>query len=222
MASVKYRYVPTQQTMVRRLVRAYSAASHDQRAAGLDWYPRFRVLAGKMAARHGVTERQAAGVLAIVSPRVTVAASFVLADSVLREWTAGTRRIGECRGLNERVRAAWAWLDGDRSPLALDDGGRVTRARKVRSFYANIVGDVDAVTVDVWAARAAGWRGGDAFPAGGAYVAIADAYRVAARRVGVSPREFQAVVWCVTRSDIDAGAELAAIAGWFDTGDTVR
>ena len=212
----RYAHVPTQRTMVRRLTSIYFDASHDVRAAGMGWYPRFNVLAGKLAARHGVTAGQAAGVLAIVSPRVTVGASFVLADSVLREWVGGTRRIGECRGLNERVRAAWSWLDGDTRPLALDDGGTLTRARKVRSFYANIVGDADAVTVDVWAARAAGWRGGDAFPSGGAYVAIAEAYRTAARRCGVSPRELQAVAWCAVRSDVDAALELAALGRWLD------
>jgi hypothetical protein len=219
MAGLKY--VPTRQTMVRRLTRAYFAASHGQRVAGLEWYVRFGGVAGALAARHGVSFDDAAGVLAIVSPRVTVAASVMLADTVLREHAAGTRRFDVCKGLNANVVKAWRWLDGDRSVLALDVDG-LTRARKVRSFYANITGDVDAVTVDVWAARAAGWRGGDRFPVGGAYVAIADAYRAAARRCGVSPRELQAVVWCVTRSDVDAGAELAAIAGWFDTGATGR
>jgi hypothetical protein len=212
----RYAHVPTQRTMARRLTSIYFGASHDVRAAGMAWYPRFNVLAGKLAARHGVTAGQAAGVLAIVSPRVTVGASFVLADSVLAEWRAGTRRIGECRGLKGRVGAAWLWLDGDASQLVLDGGGTATRARKVRSFYANIVGDVDAVTVDVWAARAAGWRGGDQFPNGGAYMAIADAYRAAARRCGVSPRDLQAVVWCAVRSDVDAALELAALGRWLD------
>lgn len=216
-----FKYVPTRRTMVGRLVKAYSSASHDQRAAGLAWYGRFGDVARSLAVRHGVSFDDAAGVLAIVSPRVTVAASVMLADTVLREHASGRRRLGVCKGLNANVLAAWRWLDGDRSGLALDVGG-LTRARKVRSFYANITGDVGAVTVDVWAARAAGWRGGDRFPQGGAYVAIADAYRAAARRCGVSPRELQAVVWCVTRSDVDAGRELAAIAGWLDTDDTVR
>lgn len=216
-----FKYVPARQTMVRRLEKAYFAASQQQRAAGMAWYGRFGDVARALAGRHGVSFDDAAGVLAIVSPRVTVAASVMLADTVLAEHATGARRLGVCKGLNANVLAAWRWLDGDRSGLALDVDG-LTRARKVRSFYANITGDVDAVTVDVWAARAAGWRGGDRFPVGGAYVAIADAYRVAARRCGVSPRELQAVVWCVTRSDIDAGAELSAIAGWFDTDATGR
>lgn len=220
MASIKYRYVPTQQTMVRRLVRAYSAASHNEREAGLAWYGRFGDIARALAGRHGVSFDDAAGVLAIVSPRVTVAASVILADSVLVEWR-GARRLGGCKGLDANIVKAWAWLDGDRSVLDLDVDG-LTRARKVRSFYANIVGDVGAVTVDVWAARAAGWRGGKKFPEGGAYVAIAGAYRASARRCGVSPRELQAVVWCVTRSDVDAGRELAAIAGWLTADVTVR
>ncbi len=48
-------------------------------------------------------------------------------------------------------------------------------------------GGTDAVTIDVWAARV------------GVYDAIADAYRAAAQRAGVTPSVMQATTWTVAR-----------------------
>lgn len=59
----------------------------------------------------------------------------------------------------------------------------VTYAPKVRAFYRNLMGDLDHVTVDVWAARAAGVD-----PAN-------FRYRRAAQLSGVAPAELQSVVW---------------------------
>jgi len=69
----------------------------------------------------------------------------------------------------------------------------------VRAFYAAIMGDENAVTVDVWAARAAEGERNDVAPKGARIVAIIDAYRTAAAILGVSPRECQAAVWVYTR-----------------------
>jgi hypothetical protein len=70
---------------------------------------------------------------------------------------------------------------------------------KTRAFYANILGDQNAVAVDVWAARAAeGYRDKRA-PKGKRYAAIADAYRDAADHRGLSPRDLQACVWVSIR-----------------------
>ncbi len=69
---------------------------------------------------------------------------------------------------------------------------------KVRSFYANISGDQNAVTVDAWAQRIAGYE----YPNGLApnkYDHYADAYRDAARRAGESPATMQAITWIAYR-----------------------
>jgi hypothetical protein len=45
-----------------------------------------------------------------------------------------------------------------------EDPDAVLSGPKVRAFFANIMGDVDAVTIDVWAARAAEGRRNDNAP----------------------------------------------------------
>lgn len=95
-------------------------------------------------------------------------------------------------GLPANRAKAWRIANGADPALVL--GGP-----KVRAFFANITGDHDAVTVDVWAARAAEGRDNPNGPTGGRYAAIADAYRLAAASRGVSPRECQAAIWVHVR-----------------------
>jgi hypothetical protein len=96
----------------------------------------------------------------------------------------------------------------------------VLNGPKVRAFYANIMGDTDAVTVDVWAARVAtGLTGKAAERAIGTakrYADVADAYRHAARILGVTPREVQAATWVAARGvkPTDAGFHAAAGAAF--------
>jgi hypothetical protein len=72
---------------------------------------------------------------------------------------------------------------------------------KVQSFAANILGDEDGCTVDTWMWRV--WAGADlqAKPPSldKLYWQIAADYREAARLVGMTTRELQAVVWVAAR-----------------------
>lgn len=198
----------TVRTMTDRIVRTVQSATDKQLQDGTRWYRRFAMVAADLADRHGVTIEQAAAVLAIVSPRISVSGSVTMADRILANVAAGRDPRHGVPGLSERVDAAGRWLEGDTGPLDLDTDG-LSSSRKVRSFFRNIMGDTDAVTVDVWAARVAGATVEQ--PSGGGYVAVAHAYRLAAARLDMTPRQVQAVAWCVVRSDIDAGAELEAI-----------
>ncbi len=87
------------------------------------------------------------------------------------------------------VRKAVAVLDG----LARPTGPKVSR------FARNLAGDASVVTVDRWAARAAG-----APESGGArwYITIESAYRAAAREARLSPAQFQAVLWVALRDGV--------------------
>jgi hypothetical protein len=89
-------------------------------------------------------------------------------------------------------RNAWAFLNGTHD--------WTSSALKVRSFVSNIMGDLNAVTVDVWAIRVA--TGGllDAVPNDATYIMVANAYREAARIVGETPRDLQAITWLIAQT----------------------
>ena len=78
------------------------------------------------------------------------------------------------------------------------------RGPKIKNFARNLLGDPEAVTVDVWAMRVAlGRKRTDhdlVLGRAGVYDAVAHCYRVAARRAGVTPATMQATTWIVARN----------------------
>jgi hypothetical protein len=71
---------------------------------------------------------------------------------------------------------------------------------KVSRFYRNMLGDGDAVTVDVWACRIAYDDPRRDIAPNEAQVAVLErAYRLAASWCGLRPRELQASTWIAYR-----------------------
>jgi hypothetical protein len=69
---------------------------------------------------------------------------------------------------------------------------------KTWNFYRNLCGEVDAVTCDRWACRAAGLPDSTHQSHGG-YAFLADCYRDAAAECGIDPCAAQAIAWCEIR-----------------------
>lgn len=183
---------PTQSAMVRRLLRAYDSASAADLAAGLDWYNRAEREATALAAGTRLSPAQAAGVIAALSPRVQWRPNLDGAAAIIAAAARGDSEPPIVAGLPDNRAKAWKIASGA-------DPNVILGGPKVRAFFANITGDHDAVTVDVWAARAAEGCRDDRAPTGKRYARIADAYRAAAVKRGVSPRECQAAVWVYIR-----------------------
>lgn len=180
------------ETVAKRLGRLYAQTTPSERAAGVAWYWRATDTMDALAAEFGHTRETVAAVCAILSPQCpwgrNVAGTRLVLDAHARggDWT-------ECKSATvygANVRKAFRYLDGDASAL---------RGPKVEAFAANLRGDLDYVTVDVWATRAAVRRD---LP-GRDRAAIVKGYRLAAKRANVSPAEFQAIVWVRVRGSAD-------------------
>ena len=173
------------QTIVRRILATFDRATAADVEAGATWYGEAQTLAADLAEHVGDVER-AACLIAALSPRTTwsrnVAGAVAMAHG---ETPAG------CIGTN--VDRAQNVLD------AADPFDGLGNGPKVAAFARNIAGDVESVTVDVWACRVADL---DETLLGrvGAYDAVAHAYRLAARRRGVAPATMQATTWVVARN----------------------
>lgn len=197
-------------TVRRNLRAAYAAASPRARRAGRRWYRVAARLSARLEAAYGLPAGVGACLLAACSPRTRWADNVAHAYAVAR----GERPLGIMGANYDR---AVAVLDAVAYGRAVGDVPATTlmRARaalgngpKVRAFAINCSGDeTSAVTIDVWAVRAAlapNWsRGAEsgamadkALTRRGVYDALALAYAAEARRAGVTPAEFQAIVWC--------------------------
>jgi hypothetical protein len=171
----------------RSILRHYRAATDETRALGGQWYPAALKLCQEAAVEREVDVVGTVCALAHLSPRTSWAKN-VEAFSLL---LAGESQPGWVLTRSWTLAAAALVAEDPWSTF-----GR--RASKTRAFAQAILGDPNAVTVDVWAARVAGVDP-DILSRPRDYQSVADAYIRAARRVGVSPRDLQAICWVEIR-----------------------
>jgi hypothetical protein len=195
---------------VDRIVTTYLEATAEQAEEGAAWYADAGSVVDDLARVGGITREHAAAVVSHLSPRTSWTRNVTGAWSLVTSGTAPT-----CLRANvHRARAAL------RSSCPLDTFGPT--APKTRRFARNILGDRDAVTVDVWAVRTA--LGTRSDPEAllrrvGVYDAVEHAYRLAARRLGTDPTTVQATCWIVERGRsgwAEADAALEALAAEYD------
>lgn len=172
-----------------RIVATWQQATYQHRRQGAAWYPKAGKMIGQLSKLTGLPKPTVAAVVAHLSPRTRWSHNVTAAQTLL---LTGQDPHG-CLGANiARARLALASKD----PLATLNGP------KVRRFAANLLGDTDQVTIDVWAARVA--LGDDPLSAillgrVGMYEAVEHCYRLAARRVAIAPAVVQATTWIVAR-----------------------
>lgn len=169
-----------------RILATWEKATETQIESGAQWYLRAQQTADDMAAAYGCTSETVAAVIAHLSPRTPWSRNITGTAVVL----SGNTMPG-LLGMN---------LRNAQRAMASNDAIGTLNGSKVRSFAANILGDHDAVTVDVWAARVALGAEMDyakILNRAGVYEAIAECYRQIARQVGVSAATMQATTWLV-------------------------
>jgi hypothetical protein len=189
--------------MVARILDAYDRSSASDMAEGERWYENARLTASALSAGTKLSIEQAAGVIAALSPRVRWEVNVRAAAAVIAAARRGDRPVvaGYGRNVEKALRIAKGWHPDN-----------VLGGPKVTSFYANIIGNEEAVTVDVWAARAAEGCSNKQAPRGKRYETLANAYRMAARARGISPMTMQATVWVFIKRTFGIGDQL--MFGW--------
>ena len=186
--------------MIARILNAFDNASASDMAEGERWYDTARLTAAALAAGTALGIGHAAGVIAALSPRVRWSTNVEAASTLIS--AAGRTVVApSVAGYSANRDKAWAIANGASPSDTL--GGP-----KVRSFFANIMGDEDAVTIDVWAARAAEGVSNKRAPSGKRYAGLVEAYRMAARARDVSPMVMQATVWVYIRRTFGIGDQL--------------
>lgn len=161
------------------------------------WYLREGRRIRALAREYGIPEERAIGAAAVLSPAIRWESLMDRLPAFLAAYAA-LGPDGEpprFPGYRGNVRRAWRVLAGLGEP----------RGPKVSRFARNLAGDESPVTVDRWAARAAGLpeSGGVAW-----YRRIEEAYRAAARECALAPSAFQAILWIAIRENLLARAPV--------------
>lgn len=177
----------------RNIRKAYRRATPADMAQGLAWYGIAADFADELSAISTLGVEQTAGVIAALSPMTGWSTNVNNARRLTHEHLRGATTPRGGYGFRKNRDKAWRILKGEH-PLDVLGG------KKVRAFYANILGDPDAVTVDRWAIRIAyGDPEGKMTVSDGEYDVIADAFRAVAAEVELTTHDLQAAVWVYFR-----------------------
>lgn len=172
---------PQHEAAVKRLCRLAAKIDDPTWAAGAAWYPSEAGWIAAAAQRAGAPVWNATAAYAALSPRLQLGRNRIALVAMLE----GQRPSGVfTNSVNTAKRC-------------LLDGG-LPSGPKVHSFARNLLGDSEAVTVDVWAMKAAGFPGASPGTAK-RYATIARTYQGAAKRLGIEPRTLQAATWLHVR-----------------------
>jgi hypothetical protein len=178
--------------LVRNILAVYYRGTSAQYAQGMSWYQTAHDLALLVGKGDPVA---GAGVIAALSANTGWGQN--------RKMAIALSETGEAKGLPLALRKAERILAGVNPELVLGNG------RKTRSFFHNIAHPAtsQAVTVDrhaydiaVGQVNGKDRRGLDV---GKRYGIFEEAYREAAREVGILPSQLQAVTWVVWREEIE-------------------
>lgn len=220
---------------VENLLGVYAHATAAERRTGINWYADARRDAEDIALRYGLSVRLVAQVAAVLSPQVEWGQNMPAAEDVIRYWLAGNYipnagmwtkfggelPLGTTRNGDEGISSdamfdhpAVAYRTNQLKALWLLQGHSpdvIVSGDKVKSFVDNILNHETstAVTVDSHAIQA--WFGnmvaGTYSIPSAAYPIIEADYIKAAAIVGLTPLQFQAVVW-VTKKRLQESTPL--------------
>lgn len=180
---------------VNRILRTWHRQTSADFEAGVRWYGEDAEHFLATLVRLGAPTREhAAAVTSQHSPRTPWARNK---DAAVAHIVGGALAARELGAMGENTARAEIALRSD-DPVA------TIRGPKTSAFARNLLGDREAVTVDVWAARVAFGETSEDPESDlgkvGVYDAVAHCYRLAARRIGVDPTTMQATTWIVARN----------------------
>ena len=191
-------------TNIDNIKAIYQLATLTERQDGISWYPAADQIAIGLADRHEISEAQAIGVIAALSPRNRWERNVQDADALIAAYIAGgagQAMLTKVCTFNSNKAKAVRILGLSRA-TGLDPVLEILSGPKLREFASCIAGLPD-VCIDghafcIWAANRTGLAD---VPAIGVKLRreIKADYKTAADELGLTPSACQAITWCAWR-----------------------
>lgn len=174
------------------LLGFYYAASENDRTEGRRWYSDQREMVRTLADANGLDVNVIAAMVSALSPQTRWAANVAGASTMVRAHMRNQDMPTNATLYHSNGRKGWGLIRGE---LIADAAFKM--GSKTRSFWQNLVGNENAVTIDTWMLRAMGDTRKSLTPV--QYVISERIIQDAAREVGETPASFQAIVWVAIR-----------------------
>ena len=176
---------------VYNVVATQSTSSELVNAA--NWYPIAHKWCADVASAYGLTVSQVAGITAAMSPQISWDKNKLQTILLIQKKRNNEALVG-LMAYRANVAKAERIYNGEN---ALD----VLGGKKVRSFYGNLMLDDSTVTIDRHALHIALYgtgneeKSGSITPTAKLYDIAQDAYKTAARILGITPYSLQSITW---------------------------
>lgn len=158
----------------------YHKATPAERNEGLNWYTRAKDVAQEFADTYDVSLETTAGILAGVSQRISWERAIEMTELALEG-----RPVQHYAPIRDKIA----------SIIKGDPPDEVLRGPKITAFYQAIMGDPDAIVLDAWMLSVTPHPR----PTIKQYQHLANVLRKEAKQAGITPAQFQAIVWVVLR-----------------------
>lgn len=188
----------TRKEMVKNISYTFLSANGEDMDEGMNWYPNALDACSIIAEDHMLPLETVVGIVSVISPSIMWGGNISVPEKLIDLWD---RKVPASDWVGFGIYPANLCkveqiLDGDLSAV---------KGNKVVSFYRNIMGSWLDVTIDRWSIRVAMDQpklGPKMITPSGkkVYNELAEAYRDAAKLVGVTAPEIQAVTWTVFRN----------------------
>lgn len=181
---------------VSLLLDRYEKCSKSDITYGRHWYMQAHDFAQTLSVKYGCTLRQAAGVLATLSPRNKWKDNKIDAENVIKAWS-------EDKGLQfVKLSTPYVKIDKCIKILRQNIDPDTILVQKSRSFYRCIYYPLTKeVCVDVWAARALEYT--ERWIPYKVYPDLQKCYQIAAEKLNLIPHVLQAIIWVNIRGKHD-------------------
>lgn len=178
----------------KSILNTFLQATPAQIVEGKRWYPQAQATLDQIVSdsRIQMDITRAAAICAVLSPRITWQSNVEGVKRIFKALWTNTSICPTVAGVRRNVDKAWDIAQG--GTLETVSGP------KVSAFYANLCGNLERVTIDTWAARAAGLDDKhhnhlDRMR----YAHLEKAYQTVAHELEFRPAELQAICWIVVR-----------------------
>ena len=186
------------------VLAVYQLANTADIAQGATWYHVANTIASRLARKYDISERQAVGVIAALSPRNKWERNTADAENLIRVFTSDPESVDSvkvCTFGRNKAKAIEILRLSD--PVREEQVLGILSGPKMQEFYGCIIGVHDEVCIDghaycVWAGDRISLAN---VPKIGAKLRekIKVAYCRAAQEVDVTPAQMQAITWCAWR-----------------------
>lgn len=194
--------------MAKRIIKQFNASSPESIEAGYNWYDQAGFIANHIANKFNVPYSKVCGVIAALSPATNWVQNVADASNLVYAWSQGLdcdKIVVTTYGNNKKKAIRILGSNGSHAYKVSEIILGNSKTSKTHSFFMNIYShSPEYVTIDRHAFRIAvnSMKADEICITEKRYRSMAEAYKIAAKKLKLEPKQLQAITWISFREHL--------------------